>query len=91
MLLLLLAGLLCWPILLFGVSFSIRMALSFAYISESNVAYRTALKELGEDDEKSTRVKHRLFAMYSVGYTIGHIVGPGTHISLDSAMQYTLQ
>ena len=63
--------------LLSGISSGIRMSLTLAYISESNVVYRVTLKELGEDSEKATRVKHRLFAIDTVGYTIGQILGPG--------------
>lgn len=66
--------------LLSGVFIGAEMTLALAYFGESNSSYRTALKDLGrEDDErKASRVKHTLFALHSVGVNIGYIFGPGT-------------
>ena len=63
--------------LLSGLFLGAEFTLALAYISESSQKYQAALKELGEDTKKATRVKHRLFALRTLGFNIGRITGAG--------------
>ena len=56
------------------------MTLTYAYISESNAKYQSAIIELGEDHEKAIRVKHRFFALQNLGSNMGNILGPGMYV-----------
>ena len=53
------------------------MTLALAYFGESNASYKAAIMELGEKEEKASRVKHTLFALHSAGANIGYVFGPG--------------
>ena len=75
--------------LLSGVFIGAEMTLALAYFGESNAAYRTALKEQGKNENKATRVKHKLFALHSVGVNVGYIFGPGLlacHIKIRKSL-----
>ena len=63
--------------LLSGLCLGAELTIVHTYIGESNANYQKAIKELGEDDEKAIRVKHRLFGLHSVGNDIGYILGAG--------------
>ena len=65
--------------LLSGIFIGAEMTLALAYFGESNSSYKTAIKELGKEDGKATRVKHQLFALHSVGINIGYVFGPGMY------------
>ena len=65
--------------LLSGIFIGAEMTLALAYFGESNSSYKTAIKELGKEDGKATRMKHQLFALHSVGINIGYVFGPGMY------------
>ena len=63
--------------LMSGVYIGAQMTLSLAYFGESNVSYCNAIKQQGKDEKKAKQMKHRLFALQSVGVNVGYIFGPG--------------
>ena len=64
--------------LMSGVFIGAEMTLALAYFGESSNSYRAAIRELGKNERSAARVKHRLFALHSVGANVGYIFGPGT-------------
>ena len=64
--------------LLAGTSKGSHTTLAFSYFGTSFEAYADSVKILGKYDEKRTaRVKGYVFSLYSVGITLGQILGAG--------------
>ena len=63
--------------LMSGIYIGAQMTLALAYFGESNINYRSAIKQLGRDEKKAIKMKHHLFALQSVGVNVGYIFGPG--------------
>ena len=70
--------------LLSGTFLGTGMTLAFTYFGESYENYQAAMKELGKDSDKKSRVKDKLYALHSVGVHVGYLFGPGKQLTYIS-------
>lgn len=72
--------------LMSGVYIGAEMTLALAYFGESSSDYKEAVVKLGKDERKANQMKHRLFALHSVGVNVGYVFGPGTWRAMSLAV-----
>ena len=69
-----------------GMFIGIQVVLSLAYFGVSYQHYLEVLEpeERTKEEEKTTRVKDTLFALYAVSENVGNLIGPGLSMIYSS-------